>query len=384
MQAFEIIFWVSIFAVFYAYIGYTGLLWLFSLFYKKHVEKGEIRPSVSIVISAYNEEKIIARKIENTLDLDYPENLLEIAIISDGSTDGTNKIIKEYAKKDDRIKACIEPINRGKTEGLNRYIPLLRGEIIIFSDANSFYEKGLIKKIIRPFLDKRIGYVTGSTVYVSTSGDENREALGIYSKIERYTKALESNIGSCIGSDGAVFAIRKSLFFPMKPSALNDLVIPLRILREGFRGILEENVFCKEQMTEGSISELKRQVRITTRTLRAIYDHRILLNPFAYPLISFEIISHKIMKFVTPFLLILILISNAMLFINNGIFYKVTLIIQLVLYSLVLLGSKKDGRIRNTRFITILHTFVFANIAYMIGWFSFLMGKSYTIWTPAR
>lgn len=384
MIMWEILFWSSIFFVLYAYIGYTGLLWVLSFFCKDRVERGEITPRVSVVISAYNEEQVIAKKIENTLNLDYPEDLLEIAIISDGSTDGTNKIIREYAEKDDRIKACMEPSNKGKTEGLNRNVPRLNGEIIVFSDANSFYDKDLVKRIIPPFIDDSIGYVTGSTVYVSTSGDENRDALGIYSRIERYTKALESKIGSCIGSDGAVFAIRKSLFVPMKPSALNDFVIPLRILREGLRGILEEDVFCKEHMKEGSKSELRRQVRITTRTLRAIYDFRDLLNPFVYPLISFEIISHKVMKLVTPFLLILILISNAMLFVNDGIFYQVTLIIQLVPYSLVFLGGRKDWRIRDERFMAILQTFLLTNIAYMIGWANFYKGKHFTKWKPDR
>ena len=152
MIMWEILFWSSIFFVLYAYIGYTGLLWVLSFFCKDRVERGEITPRVSVVISAYNEEQVIAKKIENTLNLDYPEDLLEIAIISDGSTDGTNKIIREYAEKDDRIKACMEPSNKGKTEGLNRNVPRLNGEIIVFSDANSFYDKDLVKRIIPPFI----------------------------------------------------------------------------------------------------------------------------------------------------------------------------------------------------------------------------------------
>jgi len=340
-------------------------------------------PSVSLVISVYNEERIVARKIDNTLELDYPSNLLEIAVISDGSTDGTNKIIQEYAQKGDRIRPFIVPTNKGKTACLNDFVPKLSGEVILFSDANSFYDKDLIRHIVRPFADGRVGFVTGSTEYFTSTEGMAIEATSLYSKLERLTKSLESKIGSCVGADGAVFAIRKELFTPMKPFDINDFVIPLMIIKGGYRGVLEESALCREEAAPEMQSEFRRQTRITNSTLRALFNHKELSNPFRYTLFAFELFSHKLMKLVTPFLMIIIFLTNCIMAPQN-VFYVFMLGLQVFWYVLVYLGYRGEKTKNANRLTSMAYTFTLISLAMLKGWLTYLAGETYSTWSPER
>jgi cellulose synthase/poly-beta-1,6-N-acetylglucosamine synthase-like glycosyltransferase len=379
----QIIFWLSAFAIFYAYAGYPVFLWLISFFIKIPVRKSDVTPSVSLVISAYNEELVLPKKIENALALDYPRQLLEIAVISDGSTDNTNKIISNYAEESQNLVPCIAPKNKGKTACLNDFVPQLKGEIIIFSDANSFYAKNLLREIVRPFADPEIGLVTGSTKYAGSSDLESADTAGLYSRLERMTKSLETKTGSCVGADGAVFAIHRSFFSPLKPDDINDLAIPFHIISKGYRCILEPSVFCTEEASDHA-NEFQRQIRITTRTLRAIFSHKHLLNPFHYPLFSFKLFSHKVMKFLVPFCLIALLITNVFLALGDGSFYKIMLALQAIFYGCALIGLLQKPEGKKERAISACYTLLAVNLAYVIGWFKYLRGETYTAWKPQR
>lgn len=385
MTIIEIIFWLGLFALFYTYMGYLALLWLLTLIRNDPVKNTNITPSVSLVISAYNEGKILSRKIENALELDYPDGLLvEIAIISDGSTDQTNDIILGYAEQNNRILPCIVSSNKGKTACLNDFVPELLGEIVVFTDANSFYDTDLLRTIVRPFADERVGFVTGSTRYFTSSAGRAIEATSLYSRFERIIKSLESKINSCVGADGAIFAIRKELFLPMNPYDINDLVIPLQIVKRGFRGVLEETTYCKEEAAREIKSEFRRQVRITTRTIRAILNYKILLNPFRFTFFAFEIFSHKLMKFLTPLWMVLILITNIPLALGGSLFYKATLITQLLFYIVALIQGTEERRRLPWRFAAICHFFVWINAAYAVGLFKYISGETFISWSPER
>ena len=379
----ETLLWLSAAAIFYAYAGYPLLLWLISFIIKAPIKKTDITPSVRLVISAYNEEKILPKKLENALELDYPQDLLEIAVISDGSTDNTNTIIHGFAKQSDNIIPCISPTNKGKTACLNDFVPKLHGDIILFSDANSFYDKNLIRRIVRPFADTKIGFVTGSTKYLTSSKGASTHTTGLYSRLERLTKSLESNIGSCVGADGAVFAIRNALFSPLQPDDINDLVIPFHIVSKGYRGILEATVFCTEEAA-GQTEEFRRQIRITNRTLRAIFNHKHLLNPFQYPLFSFKLFPHKLMKFLTPFWMLFLLITNALLTFGSSTFYEIIFVLQGLFYVCAFIGFLQKREERKARLINACHVLVLVNIAYVVGWFRYLKGETYTSWKPER
>lgn len=378
----QIIFWLSAFAIFYAYAGYPLLLWLISFFIKAPIAKSDITPSVSLVISAYNEEHVLPKKIENALALDYPHDLLEIAVISDGSTDNTNNIIQNFAERSGDILPCISQHHKGKTACLNDFVTQLKGEIIIFSDANAFYDKDLIRRIVRSFADPGIGLVTGSTKYVASPEDELPSATGLYSRLERLTKFLETRTGSCVGADGAVFAIRKSLFSPLHPDDINDLVIPFQVVSKGYRVILESSVFCIEEAT-AQTGEFQRQVRITTRTLQAIFNHKHLLNPLQYPFFSFKLFSHKMIKFLVPFCLLALLTTNVVLALGGGAFYKIMLVLQGFFYLCALVGFVQRPE-KQGRWIGVCRAFLTVNVAYVLGWFKYLTGETYTAWKPQR
>ena len=380
----EITFWLGLFAIFHAYLGYPACLWLLALIKTTPVKMENITPSVSLVISVYNEERVLARKIENTLDLDYPEELLEIVIISDGSTDKTNNIIRENAERNRNILPCIMPTNKGKTACLNDFVPKLRGEIVLFSDANAFYDRDLVLKIVRSFADEKVGYVTGSTKYFSSIESEGIEATSLYSRLERLVKKLETRIGSCVGADGAVFAIRKPLYKPPPPHGMNDFDVPLSIIKGGHRGILDPQVHCREEAVSTMKGEFRRHIRITSRTIRAIFSHTDLLNPFRYRVFSFQFVCHKLLRFLVPLLMLLILFSTIMLAIQGSHFYQLGLILQVILYLAAVMSPVVPAKSRIGRLFALCHSFVYINAAIFWGWISFLSGETYGTWVPVR
>lgn len=381
------IFWFSIIFVFYAYFGYPLVLLLFSIFNnKKKYPEHEVRvdnyyPKVMLLISAYNEEDVIEAKILNSLELDYPKELLEIVVVSDGSSDRTNEIAAQYADKGIVLRYFEGRI--GKTACLNEAVSLAKGEVIVFSDANSKYNKDAIRKLADHFSDETIGFVTGGTKYITEAGNGIANSIGLYSKIEQLTKVLESKISSPVGADGAIFAIRKGLYQPLKGYDINDLVIPLNIIKQGFRGIYEPEAFCIEKTSKGAKGEFNRQVRITNRTIRAIVNNRELLNPFNHGSFSFQLISHKVCKLLVPYFLILLFFTNILL-IRGEFLYTAALSGQIVIYLLSWLGYRGYGLNGLSKLINMSHTFINVNYAILWGWIKYIKGETYTTWNTSR
>ena len=204
--------------------------------------------------------------------LEYPRQLLEIVVISDGSTDRTNEIVQSYADRGVQLRVFEGRI--GKTACLNRVVPEANGDVIVFSDANALYEKDAVRDLAANFSDPTIGFVTGSTRYAVMPGAGEAATVGLYAALEQFTKKAESRIGSCVGADGAIFAIRKHLYPPLGEADINDLVIPLTIVRRGYRGVLEPAAFCIEPTAGDARGEFRRQVRITSRSLAGALSPR--------------------------------------------------------------------------------------------------------------
>jgi len=377
-------FWVSLLGISYAYAGYPAILWIVSRF----AELGErspagqsaYLPSVTMIVSAYNEASVIGEKIENALSLDYPHGLLEIVIVSDGSSDRTCEIVLEFTNKGVVLRHYEGRI--GKTACLNRALPLAAGEIIVFSDANSTYEKDALKALVRPFQESAVGFVTGWTRYGSGEGAA-ADSLGVYSRLELTTKELESRLGSCIGADGAIFAIRKELYLPLKDYDINDFVIPLSINERGYRGVLQREAICFEKDAGSAKGEFQRQVRITSRTIRAIMNYRQLLNPLRFGLLSFELFSHKVCKFLVPLFMVALLVTNLILA-GDGKFFLLALIAQGIFY--VAAGAAwfaPKGSLL-ARMSEAARTFVIVNAAIALAWVKYLQGETYTTWSPTK
>lgn len=380
-----IVFWVSLFAIGYAYLGYPALLWVLTRLVKptttEKSDKEERLPSVTLIVSAYNEEKVIAEKIHNALSLDYPADLLEIVIVSDGSFDRTPQIVSEFADRGVVLRHYEGRI--GKTACLNRAVPLATGQIIVFSDANSKYDKDALKALVQPFQDSGVGFVTGWTRYSSGDDTSVGDSLGLYSKLELLTKQLESRLGSCVGADGAIFAIRKNVYVPLKDYDINDFVIPLTVIEQGYRGVLAGKAVCDEQDAGGTKGEFHRQVRITNRTIRAIVNHRQLLNPFKFGFFSIELFSHKLCKFLVPLFMIGFFVANLFL-VSQSSFFLATFISQVIIFSGSFLAIYVSGQTVSVRVIKGAYAFILINMAILVAWMKYLRGETYTTWSPTQ
>lgn len=379
------VFWVSLLAITYAYVGYPAVLWLLSKF-RKVRERGDAGlgahlPSVTVIVSAYNEEAVIGEKIKNALALDYPLELLEIVVVSDGSSDRTREIVLEFANRGVVLRHYEGRI--GKTACLNRALPLATGRIVVFSDANSTYERGALRALLGPFGDDTVGFVTGWTRYGSGENASAADSLGIYSKLELMTKELESRLGSCIGADGAIFAIRKELYLPLRDYDINDFVIPLSINQQGYRGILQREAICLEKDAGSSKGEFHRQVRITNRTIRAIMNYRQLLNPFKFGVLSFHLFSHKVCKFLVPIFMVALFASNLLLAERGG-FFLMTLIAQAVFYIGAGAAAFSTKTVPLSRMADVARTFVLVNAAIALAWVKYFQGETYTTWSPTK
>jgi cellulose synthase/poly-beta-1,6-N-acetylglucosamine synthase-like glycosyltransferase len=271
----------------------------------------------------------------------------------------------------------------GKTACLNRAVPLAKGEIIVFSDANSLYSRNAMKELIKHFTEKEIGFVTGTTRYVCGANGEKLESVGLYGKLENFVKSLESRIGSCVGADGAIFAIRKELYQSLRDADINDLVVPFTVIKQGFRGILENEAYCVEKTARNFAGEFRRQVRISNRTIRAIINNGDLINPIRYGLFSFELLSHKICKLLIPFWFILLFISS-LACANHGSWYTFVLCGEFGFLGMACLGHLKVNYGKLSRAILLSYSFVLVNSAIFLGWVKYFKGETYKTWSTFR
>jgi cellulose synthase/poly-beta-1,6-N-acetylglucosamine synthase-like glycosyltransferase len=286
---------ISVSVLAYVIAGYPLLLRLLVLLRgPRRVRQADITPTLSFVISAYNEADVMRAKLQNALSLDYPADRREIVVISDCSDDGTDEIVRAFAGQGVRLLRQDE--RRGKTAGLNRALPLLTGDIVVFSDANAIYEEDALRKLVRNFADEQVGYVTGEARYLlggRAAADTGERAYWGY---EMELKRLETQIGSMVGGDGAIYAIRRPLWRTLPEDAINDFLNPLQIVEAGWRGVYEPEAACYEETSGRFKSEYKRRVRIVSRSWRAVFQASGVLNPFRVGLFSWCLISHKVLR----------------------------------------------------------------------------------------
>ena len=369
---------VSVLVLAYVVVGYPLLLRLIvAVRGPRHVRQEDITPTVSFVISAYNEAAVIRAKLENALAIDYPPDRREIVVISDCSEDGTDGIVAEFAGRGVRLLRQTE--RRGKTAGLNRSLPLLTGDIVVFSDANAMYEPDALRKLTRNFADAEVGYVTGEARYMVTGQAVADEGERAYWDYEMDLKRLETRIGSMVGGDGAIYAIRRPLWKTLPEDAINDFLNPLQIVEAGWRGVYEPEAICYEETSGAFKSEYKRRVRIVSRSWRAVFQARGVLNPFRVGLFSWCLISHKVMRW------------NAGLFAAVGAMAALTLIVESIVWwpvpalavtvaSVALATLTPRGR----RAVSMASYFAVINAASFVGILKGSVGKVSGVWATPR
>jgi cellulose synthase/poly-beta-1,6-N-acetylglucosamine synthase-like glycosyltransferase len=289
------LFLVSVAVLAYVLVGYPLLLRLLvAIRGPRTVQQADILPGVSFIISAYNEAAVIRGKLENALAFDYPSAKREIVVISDCSDDDTDEIVKGFA--DRGVGLVRTPAREGKTAGLNYTIPNLTGEIVVFSDANAMYEPDALRMLVRNFADPTVGYVTGEARYLKTGEAAADVGERAYWGYEMQMKRLETQLGSMVGGDGAIYAIRRSLWRPLPVDAINDLLNPLQIVAAGWRGVYEPEAVCWEETAGGIRAEYRRRVRIVSRSWRAVFQAGSVLNPFAVGFFAWSLWSHKVLR----------------------------------------------------------------------------------------
>lgn len=383
MQTFLIlVFFVSIFLCCVTYFLFPFALILAGNFFSFNINKKEITPFVSIIISAYNEEKDIAAKIENTLALDYPEDKFEILIGSDGSKDNTANIVKSLNNQ--KLKFYDFQENRGKTSVQNDLVADSKGDILVFMDAASFLTEGSLRKMVRNFADNRVGCVAGQLRFVDTDRNLTTQSQGLYWQYELAIRKLESRLGSLIGVDGPLYAVKKKYYVPLEAKIISDLMTPLLILHQGKKVILEQEAFVEEKPTQKSKDEFSTRRRIILRGMVGIFSHKNILNPLKRPLISLQIFTHKILRWFVGPLILLNIFTLAGLLSLNYLPAKLLMPFYFLFFFAAFSGWLFEKMGKKIKILTIPFYFCLVNLAAIFGIADFFRKKQAITWHTVR
>ena len=369
---------LSLGALAYIYAGYPLVLQLIVwLRGPRRVRMDDVEPTVSFVISAYNEVAVIRRKIENTLALDYPREQLRVVVISDCSSDGTDEVVLEYA--DRGVTLARQEARLGKTAGLNRTVPKLPGDVVVFSDANAMYEPDALRKLVRNFADPKVGCVTGEARYIKGGHNAADRGERAYWDYEIRVKRLETSVGSMVGGDGAIYAIRRQLWQGIPDTAINDFLNPLQIVEAGWRAVYESEAVCYEETAGGARREWGRRVRIVSRSWRAIFQARGVLNPFRVGLFAWCIFSHKVLRWFSGVFVAGVLIGTIGA-VRGLVEAHQVVYLALLGGALLMLAWLPQGRAA----IGVLSYFAIINAASLAGVARGTFGRVSGVWTPPR
>jgi len=374
-------FWIFVVLLLYSYVAYPVLMCAAAAVFGRWTRADETHtPTVTIVIPAYNEEPVIARKIENTLALDYPRENLEVVVASE-STDGTDAIVREYAGRGVRLLPSDE--RRGKVRNLARAVPETHGEILVFTDANAMIRPDALRKMVRHFADPRIGSVSGRLTYRNEAKTAAGESEGIYWGIERILKTASSRLLSLPGANGSLFGVRRECYRPIAPNRGDDFEIPIRCIIDGYGSILEPDAVSVEEATVRLVHEYRRKVRIINWMLTsALILLREAIQRGRY-ILAFQLLSHKINRWAGAFWLSGLFTANLFL-LDAGAFYRATAAAQAAFYvaAIGLLGLERAGaRLRG--WLGMPAYFIVVNAASAVGVVTCLLGREVT-WHRTR
>ena len=377
----------------YTYIGYGILLYVMVKVKRLFSSKININralfelPEVTLMIPAYNEKEYVEKKMQNTLNLNYPKDKLKIVWVTDGSDDGTNTLIEEYRD----VELFHRDERRGKINAMNRVMPYIKTPFVIFSDANTEIGKDSIMHIVNRFTDAKVGCVSGEKRIVNNSTDGAAGAgEGIYWKYESLLKKWDAELYSAVGAAGELFAIRTELYQEVEADTLlDDFVISLRIAQNGYTIQYNPEAYAIETASENVREELKRKIRIAAGGIQSIVRLSPLLNPFKYGMLSFQYISHRVLRWtITPLCLILLIPVSATLAFHNGFsqigFYNLFFGLQMVMYFAALLGWFLENNATRIKVLFVPYYFFIMNLSVVLGFFRFITNKQSVNWERAK
>ncbi|MEZ4386309.1 MAG: glycosyltransferase family 2 protein [Candidatus Krumholzibacteriia bacterium] len=363
----------------YVYAGYPLLAWLLATLRPRRVHaRDDHAPAVSVLIAAYNEAAAIEATVRNKLMQDYPADRLEVIVVSDASDDGTDEIIAGIG--DPRVRLVRQEPRAGKTSGLNLIAPLATGEVLVFSDANSLYAADTIRELVKPLADPEVGYVTGRMLYRAPDGSPTGEGCSTYMRYENQLRAWETGLGSIVGVDGGVDAIRRDLWRPMRADQLPDFVEPLMVREKGYRVVYQPTARLYEDALAAAGDEFRMRIRVTLRAFWAMKDMAVLLDPFRFGTFAWQLWSHKLLRYLAPFFQVGVLASNLALA-GQGPGWLTLLGLQVLFYGVVgaahgLRGGSLPGPVAAAYYLCVV------NLASGLAFVQFLLGRKKVTWNP--
>lgn len=368
------VFWIAVATIAYAYVGYALWLWLRSQWAPRPVRRGAVEPTVSAVMVVRDEEAVVAGKIENLLTLDYPPEKLEVVVVSDGSSDGTAAILAQFGANA-RVRTFLKPESQGKASGLNDAIGMASGEILLFTDARQKIEAAALRLLVENFADPVVGCASGELMLGDQASGETGKGMGVYWRIEKKIRELESASGSVAGATGAIYCARRDLLEPLPAGTiLDDVLLPLQLVSKGLRVVFDTRARAWDAPDLGGSREFSRKVRTLSGNYQLLQLAPWLLssrNP-----IRFEFISHKLFRLTVPFALVAMLAAS--LFLAEP-FYRAALAAQVAFYILSVLAivGVKVGPL--SRIADPARTFVVLNTAALVAFVNFVTGRK-AVW----
>jgi cellulose synthase/poly-beta-1,6-N-acetylglucosamine synthase-like glycosyltransferase len=375
------VFYLSALALGYTYAGYPIVVFLASRIFPRRVKRGAFEPMVSGIITAYNEERDIREKLENTLALDYPPELVEVIVASDCSSDRTDEVVREFELRG--VRLLRQPVRMGKTAAQNAAVEVAQGEIILFSDATTVYAKDALRSLLPSFADNSVGCVAGRLVYVDPSMSGVGRGARSYWGYETFIKRCESQVSSLIGASGCLYAVRRSAYVPMYNEACSDFLIATTMVEQNLRAIFEPDAICTEETNRRSDRELRMRVRVITQTLNDLWRHRSAMNPLNTGFYAIQLFSHKLLRYFVPFFLFAFIAATAVLAVSSKVAAWL-LVLQFGFFILACIGFLLEKLGQRLGPASLPFYFCLANVACCIAVFHFLKGERYASWEPIR
>lgn len=376
----EVLLWSALAVLAYIYVGYPLLAVLLARVWPGHVNKGAISPSVTAIITAYNEEKDIAQKIRNVLASNYPKDRFDIIVASDASSDATDSIVQACGAPNVRLLRVEGRV--GKTACQNVAATEASGEILVFMDATTMTDAYALEAMCHNFHDASVGCVAGRLVYRARGADATSAGGTSYWGYETVLRMAESALGSLIGVSGQLYAVRRSAYRPISPDLISDFVIAMVIREQGLRTVLEPDAVCFEETLDRGDQELSMRIRVGLRSLYAMAVQRRFLDPFRFGAFAWQLWSHKLLRYLSPVFWLIALLANTALALQGR--YVWLLAMQALILLSGLLGFLPARRFGNLRLLAQPYYFVLTNLASAVSLFRFLRGERIVTWTPLR
>lgn len=378
----EALFWVSVLLGVYPYAVYPVLVRLVAVLVHRPVNGAATHlPRVTVITAAFNEAAHIEATVRNKLAQQYPTGLIDVIVVSDESSDGTDEIVQRIAAESGRVRLLRQQPRQGKTAGLNLAMREARGEVIVFADANSIYRPDAIAKLARNFADPKVGYVTGKMVYVNPDGSLVGDGCSAFMRYENALRAAETRIGSIVGVDGGVDAVRKQLYRPMRADQLPDFVLPLTVVEQGYRVVYEPEAMLTEETLTTQSSEYRMRVRVALRALWALWDKRGLMNPFRTGLFAWQLWSHKLLRYLSFVPLAAAVVLNWLL-LAQGPLYLAAAALQILFVLFVLAACVGPRALGQSALGRYCFYFALLNWASAVAFVRFIRGQKQVLWQP--